>query len=449
MIQMAQSTDLMVEIEQELMENIAKRLEMLGDLESPTYTIEWQQQKLREVNQLKRMNIEDIKRLTPKALNAVTSDITEAGVNAIEAIEPDFLTAISAGEQLKTVLPAAKDPTLKAIIDSFDNIGQTQAKLIIENINVSSVQVYIDSINKTVLQVNLGISTPDQALRQTMREWSAKGLPAFVDKAGRTWTAESYYNNVLRTTIRNVTTDMQFERMRQYGVDLMEISSHLGARPGCEPYQGKIYSQSGEHEKYPPLSSTTFGEASGLFGNNCKHQGYPFFEGINTTTFKPQDDKRNDKNYDNSQTQRKLERDIKGAKRQKAVYKANGDPIGVKQSNELLQGRTKRLNTFLDDTGRTRRSNRERIYSVDDNAKVIKKQNTKTKQQLKKVNKENDSKPFKKWIVSESDEPVTSFNTKKEAVDFGRKQRQQGRQVFVTEKGFFNDFRTKGKEKLK
>lgn len=361
---MAESSDLIFQIEQELMENIAKRLEMTGDTEEPNYITQWQQMKLRQVQELRADNVKVINRLAGQQLKATDGDITEAGANAVEAIEPQFLSAIAQGVVLNPVLPYDEDTTLKAIVQSYVNIGQTNARLIINDANAAALQVYSQSINKTVLKVNLGIATPQVALRQTIREWSKTGLPVLTDAAGRTWTAESYYNNVLRSTVRNVTTDIQFKRMDQYGTDLIEISSHADARPGCEPYQGRIYSRSGTDNKYPSFSDTTYGEASGIFGNNCRHEPYPFFEGISTHTFTRPDTEENNKNYELSQVQRRLERSIRQAKREEAVYKANGDDVAAKKAKDLVKARQARLRGFLDETGRTRRSNRELIYAV-------------------------------------------------------------------------------------
>ena len=444
---MAESSDLMIEIEQELMENIARRLAMKGDLEAPNYTTLWAQEKLLEVQRLKEDNLKSIKGLIKPTLQAVDADIIEAGVNAVEAIEPDFITAKNAGATLNPVLPYKEDPGLKRIVDSYSRIGRTNAKLIIDNINLSADNVYINSINKTVQKVTLGISTPQEALRQTMREWSDKGLPAFIDKSGRTWTAESYYNNVLRTTIRNTTTDVQFERMDQYGTDLLEVSSHLGARPKCAADQGKVYSRSGDSEKYPPFSSTSYGDRDGLLGNNCKHQIYPFFEGISTTSFKRPNASRNDKNYENSQIQRRYERDIKKAKREKAIFKANEDPQGVKEANQLLKGRNDRMETFLDKTGRTRRSNRELIYNVDgskNRSERLKETaaTSSSKAKAKRIVNKPIEKVHKKWVILENDEVVNSFDTKEAARNFGSSQRKQGKQVFLWNKKEVNQFRS-------
>lgn len=361
---MAQSSDIMFQIEQELMENIARRLEMKGDTAVPNYTTVWQQNKLSQIQQLKDDNIATTRKLIKPLLSSVDADIIESGFNAIEAIEPDFKTAIDHGVELNAVLPYQIDPELREIVDSFSDIGQTQAKLIVNNINATAQDVYIQSINKTVQKVNLGISTPNQALRQTIREWSKAGLPAFVDAKGATWTAESYYNVVLRSTIRNVTTDVQFKRMDQYGTDLVEVSSHLGARPLCEPYQGNVYSRDGTDNVFPAFSTTSYGESAGLLGVNCKHQIYPFFRGISTTSFNRPDTSKNNKNYENSQIQRRYERDIRASKREKAIYKANGDKEGVRQANDTLKSRNARMQSFLNKTGRTRRSYRELIYAV-------------------------------------------------------------------------------------
>ena len=80
-------------------------------------------------------------------------------------------------------------------------------------------------------------------MRQCIKEMSEKGIPAFVDKLGREWSPEAYINMDIRTTANNVAHQAQFDRMEDYGVDLIEVSSHAGARPKCAEDQGKIFNR--------------------------------------------------------------------------------------------------------------------------------------------------------------------------------------------------------------
>ncbi|MEB2280190.1 phage minor capsid protein [Lysinibacillus xylanilyticus] len=42
---------------------------------------------------------------------------------------------------------------------------------------------------------------------------------------------EGYINMVIRSTTNNVTNGMQLERFKEHGIDLIEVSSHIDARP--------------------------------------------------------------------------------------------------------------------------------------------------------------------------------------------------------------------------
>src|SRR5690606_668684 len=109
------------------------------------------------------------------------------------------------------------------------------------------------------------------------------------------------------------------------GNDLVEVSAHDGARPLCEPYQGRIFSLSGNHPDYPALADTSMGDPAGLFGVNCGHVKYPYIEGISRQRYKPRDPEVNDRQYENSQKQRYLERQIRYAKREQMMLEEIGD----------------------------------------------------------------------------------------------------------------------------
>ena len=59
------------------------------------------------------------------------------------------------------------------------------------------------------------------------------------------------------------------------GEDLIQVSSHKGACPLCEPWQGAVLSISGNHPTYPALADA---KAAGLFHPNCAHVVMPYSE---------------------------------------------------------------------------------------------------------------------------------------------------------------------------
>lgn len=147
--------------------------------------------------------------------------------------------------------------------------------------------------------------------------------------------------------------------------DLVQVSTLNDSRESHIEYQGNVYSYSGKSRKYPSLvAETGFGTAAGLCGCNCRHQLFPYFEDIdghhkNSAPSGQEEDKAVDR-YDDSQRQRSLERDIRSAKRQLIADEA-GAPDKVKESRAKLSGAKSRMSDFIQESGRTRRYDRERV----------------------------------------------------------------------------------------
>lgn len=84
-----------------------------------------------------------------------------------------------------------------------------------------------------------------------------EGVTAFVDKAGRNWSLHTYGSMVLRTTSRQAEVLAVLTADPEH--DLYKISSHGTTCPLCAPYEGRVYSKSGQSPDFPPLS-TAFGK---------------------------------------------------------------------------------------------------------------------------------------------------------------------------------------------
>ena len=219
-------------------------------------------------------------------------------------------------------------------------------------------QQHLDTLNKAAGKVIMGAESRQTAVRQCIKEMSEKGIPAFVDAAGRQWSPEAYVNMDVRTTCSNAAHEAQFSRMNDYDIDLLEVDSHAGARPKCALDQGRIFSKSGKNRKYPAWKTSSYGEPDGILGINCGHHVYPYIEGVSTQTYFPYDKEENDKLYKQKQEQRRLERDVRSAKREVSMLNSAGDKEGAKAAKDRVKRRTAAYNEYCEKTGLPRKADR-------------------------------------------------------------------------------------------
>jgi len=351
--------DLLYDVETEIMEDIIALLKSKEDLDIAA----WKADRLAQYGKLTRQVEELVRRYTEAIRSGASEEIQQAAIDAIKKIEGTVKKLKSAGVELADVLPEDMDPGLKMIIETWASKASDQINLVMAGLLENAPRVYIDTINRVTLQVVTGAMSKDEAMARACGEWIENGIPAITDRKGREWTVESYADMVIRSNTTRVATDVQFQRTEEYGLDLIEVSSHAGARPLCAPYQGKIYSMSGKSKKYPAFSTTSYGEPAGLFGINCGHWMRPFIEGVSEKVFEPtKDEGKNERMYEESQKQRRLEREIRAAKRELDMAKKLGNDTLIANAKRKIQHRTDLMEQFIDETGRKRNYSRERVF---------------------------------------------------------------------------------------
>ena len=219
-------------------------------------------------------------------------------------------------------------------------------------------------------EVVTGVSSWNQAMHDAVKKMVTNGLTGFIDHGGHKWSPEAYVAMDIRTTMFNTARAAVWERAGQYGADLYQVSSHNGARPLCYPWQGKVISRSdwtGEVEDLEgnkvhvyAQSETSYGEAAGLFGVNCRHYPMTFIPGFSALRGEPQDPEENAEAYALSQQQRGLERKLREEKRDLAVMKAQGaSEAEIRAQRERVNRASAQIEDFCDEHGLPRRRNRE------------------------------------------------------------------------------------------
>lgn len=233
----------------------------------------------------------------------------------------------------------------------------------------------LDIMGKGAAKAVSGQMSLQEATRKTIRELAQKGIPAFVDKRGREWSPEAYVMMDMRSTLGNTARAAQDARCDQYGINLIEVSSHMGARPKCAIDQGKIYSRdgtsgvttdgAGNKIHFTPFSQTSYGQPAGLFGINCGHVQYPFVPGINFQRYFPYPKEENDRRYMQFQQQRAMERGIRAAKRECMMLQEVGDTEGLQKASLRLRNQREKYKAYCKETGLKQHNDRTQVYGYD------------------------------------------------------------------------------------
>ena len=390
----AESVDIVFQdLEAMLMRNIIRHCQ---DYDQPIATDTWLLQKLAEIGRLDQENIKLIAQMTGISQTAMERMLNESADEALKQVEPALAYLTREGlagkpvklRKSKSVQNTMKD--MKAQAKSTLNLCNTNMlykareayqklvnKVAADASEIADKQSFLDRLNAHGTAVTIGAESRQQAMRRCIEEFNDKGIPAFVDKRGREWTPEAYVNMAMRNTAKNTADEIQTARCRDYGVHLIEIDSHSGARPKCARDQGKIYDLNngsgyttdakGRKVQYYPWNSTSYGEPDGILGINCRHHKYPFFPGMSLQTYFPvEDQEASDRLYKQTQVQRALERDVRKQKRECMLYKELGDDEAFEQSAVKLKAKEAKLRKYVGDNDQLhRRKDREQVIGFD------------------------------------------------------------------------------------
>lgn len=294
------------ELQTDIIKSIAKKITKADYL---TPSAEWQLYKAAQL----RMSTKEITELLAKYTGKSKREIRRLYNEACrQAINEDAKIYRAYGKDASSFTRSvAFSNALKAGIANADGMMQNFTKSMVQ----SSRKTVTHLMDKAYLKVLSGAFSPQEAVYSAVAELAAKGIQSVTYPSGRTDWADVAIRRAVITGIGQTAGRMQLELAEEMDCDLVEVTSHMGARPSHAEWQGKVYSISGKSMKYPPLSVTGYGTGAGLKGWNCRHDFYPFFEGISERASFPIDKAENAKEYELSQKQRSMERAIRRSKR--------------------------------------------------------------------------------------------------------------------------------------
>ena len=293
-----------------------------------TATDKWQIEVLQDAGFLLEDIQKEIADKTKKQQKEIKEAMEDAGVQALQWDDKIYQAA-----GLSPV-PLLQSPSLMRLMQrnyestmgTWDNFTRTTAG--------TAQRLFIEQMDNAYNMVTSGAVSYTEAVRDVINNVSEVGVKVNYP-SGYRMSIESATMMIVRTGISQAAADVGLARMIEHGVGYALTSSHMGARPTHEPWQGKVFSIdwdtmkqlkpelfTGNEElpqpdkKYPDfVESTRFGYVDGLCGANCRHSFSAFYPGISTNPFEQYDTEENRKAYETQQRQRTLERRIRDSKR--------------------------------------------------------------------------------------------------------------------------------------
>lgn len=270
--------ELYEKIEADLLRNIASRLDIE---EIDGGSVEWYTRKLDDLGMLSNENIKVIAKYTGKTTKEIKQLLKKSGYANIE--ESAYKEAFQKKVLAQKAVPLMKSESLKEIlntsvsnsIDSFNLVNTTALE--------SANEEYLKIVNQVYLEVSQGLYDYSSSVRKAVTKLAEKGIKGAsymrTDGTKIIRTLESAVRMQVLTANNQCMTKMQEQRAKEWGSNLVEVSSHMGARPSHAEWQGKIYMLEGSSAEYPNFyEATGYGTVTGLCGVNCRHTFYPYLE---------------------------------------------------------------------------------------------------------------------------------------------------------------------------
>lgn len=376
------------EMEDELLRRIAAQLVSDGNISESS---KWRMRQLARAGRLDKEALAVIKEYIGTQSEMLGEALYNAALSEIGNVD-EMIRGAAARGLTDGRVKAPADRTAQNALKSFLKQAQSDLNMVNTVMRYKAKQAYINAVNNTfwtlnkeqrvhdtlgtgALEVISGTESLQTAVRDVLKRLSEKGIPAFIDAGGHEWKPETYVRMDLRTTMGNTARAAQWQRCDDFGIDLIEVDSHMGAREKCARDQGKIYSRSGKSGTtldgsgrtvtYYPFSSTSYGQPDGLFGINCGHHSYPYIPGASYQRYFPVDEEKNSEKYKEFQHQRYLERKIRESKRECMLLSEAGDKDGLKKAAIRLRTRKEEYSVYSRAHGLSVHSDRTQVYGYD------------------------------------------------------------------------------------
>lgn len=361
--------DYFYDLETEILKDIAERIHLNDNAMTSTANFQLYQLQLLGVTNLQiSKHLSKALRISQKEAEKI---ISKSVYKSLESDNLIFEEAFEKGliDNFSFDKLRFKDIILEGIVTTASDLTN-----ICNSTVVTAQSKFTQALNNVYLQVSSGAFTMDQAVDMTVSKLAKEGLGVIEYKSGVRRQLDTAVRTAVRSSINKTALKAQEQNLNDFECNLVEVTSHMGARPSHAEWQGKIYWRLHKYKNYSNFEEATqYGKGEGLGGWNCRHSFYPFFEGISEKTFEQYRTKENNELYELQQQQRYNERKIREWKRRRDVKKAAG--LNTTKESEKVRYWSKRNDALIKSDDRLKHNyGREKAYIKKSNSSKIFKQ---------------------------------------------------------------------------
>ena len=293
--------------------------------------------------------------ISKQKLNSLLNDVVERNQKYYtEVIDLAHVT------QPETLVDAATvDAIKRQTHDTFRNLTASMGFLV-GNTMLKPARVYQWALDNAEMQIQSGAIGYNQAIKTAVKQLADSGLKVVDYESGHRDQIDVAARRAVMTGVNQICAKYTEQSAQYLETPYFEVSAHAGARdkPGSSPWsshkdwQGKVYSiRAGDI--YPNIYEVCgLGAVDGLEGANCRHRRNVWVEGVSERTYTDEQLEHIDDDlgcefdgkkytaYEATQMQRRVEREVRKLKREKAAYKA----AGLHEEEQSVNIRLRRLN---------------------------------------------------------------------------------------------------------
>ena len=293
--------------------------------------------------------------ISKQKLNSLLNDVVER--NQKYYTEVIDLAHVTQPETL--VDAAAVDAIKQQTHDIFRNLTSSMGFLVC-NTMLKPARAYQWALDNAEMQIQSGAISYNQAIKTAVKQLADSGLKVVDYESGHRDQIDVAARRAVMTGVSQICAKYTEQSAEYLETPYFEVSAHAGARdkPGPSPWsshkdwQGKVYSiRAGDI--YPSIYDVCgLGAVDGLEGANCRHRRNVWVEGVSERTYTDEQLEHIDDDlgceydgkkytaYEATQMQRRVEREVRKLKREKAAYKA----AGLREDETAINIRLRRLN---------------------------------------------------------------------------------------------------------
>lgn len=243
--------------------------------------------------------------------------------------------------------------------DTFRNLTASMG-FIVGNTMLKPARAYQWALDNAEMQIQSGAINYNQAIKTAVKQLADSGLKVVDYESGHRDQIDVAARRAVMTGVNQICAKYTEQSAQYLETPYFEVSAHAGARdkPGPSPWsshkdwQGKVYSIRA-NDIYPSIYEVCgLGAVDGLEGANCRHRRNVWVEGVSERTYTDEQlahidddlgcefDGKKYTAYEATQMQRRVEREVRKLKREKAAYKA----AGLREEEQAVNIRLRRLN---------------------------------------------------------------------------------------------------------